>query len=499
MNAADCQGKNMETEWLSIRGIGIKPEHLFESESLEKIRRKLSLPSDELFFDALAEAVKFIYLASLAPHSLFFPGNQTVDDVWHCLLLESSVYQKLESRLGLPVAVSHSGISYEDYTNLRNSREIHEEQLSWLANYVNLFGPIRTNSIDLLPMAHAISDRLQLSLEDLNTLGFELAASDPQTLSDEQRFRFLGEYNNNHRILISRNPLELGSFLRMILRGSRLSPELLESIYCNSTALGFTAAQHFAAVERLSQATEWRLRNLVKWEQISRSNALVGLATTHLKARSKILKGELGKAGITITGKVGWVSGIGIFDYLIIGFEWGDEIKFAVIDFPDALDFDNDFYKISFRKLSCMNGSATGEIEFLNLPVSESQILDAIPLSLPNQSRKTDYLNCDVGIGMRALEECRALLLKNGFKDFQQTHEELTRKLEQQRKADPSLEAQAEKHRIIESAINFLVILSGGAALDSGHLASELNQERILLNVAGQTQPLKVKKCLSLV
>jgi len=466
----------------------IKLGEILGEAAIRLICKKHGCQNEDSLTLATAEVIRFIYLSGISGTPLFFPGDKLMDDIWHTILLETAIYRDIAKRLGLRKAPEHSGTRIEDFARSLGNTAFHELQFSWLANYVRIFGKIEQKQLPLLPMARGIADRLHLNLEQLNFLAEGcLHAPQNSSIADIKMENISNVEEDRHL---------MAQYLRGKLRETKLSPDDLESLYFESVAAGFTAAQHFFAVERLRHHPEWIQKNETLWREIQTSKKLIGLATTHLRNRDLVIKGEESDGRIRLCGSPGWVSGIGIFDQLIVGFEIQDRIDFALIDFPSLFSGPMGKAKVTLRELSALNGTGTGVIEFNGLEVNSSQLLGTRPSNANSAGYPAVvFTNCDVGIGFRALHE--SMSINGGVirEPFQQTHDKIARDLELLRKAHTDPASQAAKHDSIRDAVRFLSIVAGGAALDRDHPASRLQAGILLLDIAGQTFEAKAEKC----
>jgi len=190
------------------------------------------------------------------------------------------------------------------------------------------------------------------------------------------------------KALVARDPRALRqAFLRIMEASVGKKPAIsgseLTDIFSASTALGFTLWQHLAAMERLRAAGDWQARNPVLWKRIRRGGEFIGLATTHLAKRDNpsVRAKADGKGGITLNGVLPWVTGKGIFTQLLVGFELGDELVFALREFPRAGASSG--VRVDLIDLGRLEGTATVKIHLKDWAVRESDIVNRLqtPLS----------------------------------------------------------------------------------------------------------------------
>ena len=277
----------------------------------------------------------------------------------------------------------------------------------------------------------------------------------------------------------------------------------LESIYSASTALGFTLWQHMAAVERLLDHHEWQTQNPSLWNKISTSENLVGLGTTHLAhANGSILKGEIVADGFLITGNIPWVTGTGMFDYLLLAFETKDTRVFSIIPFPkDSKNTDSSVSVIP-HKLACINGTSTSKINFTKFLIKSEQIIFYIDKNAPRPQRQSRYLFPELGMALAALNAAEEIIIsstnsrhikaKTAIESLNNRLFTLREKIKD--KSNDVLELTFEKDELIRDSVRFLLLTAGGSAMSSSSLASRLQLETMLLDVLIQDPRLIEKK-----
>ena len=86
---------------------------VFGLEQLQKIRSKFQEISEEEFYTASLETLRYLYLAAYSDGELFFTGSKLVDDIWHCLITETEFYRAFCDRLRPNTFIEHSG-EYSD-------------------------------------------------------------------------------------------------------------------------------------------------------------------------------------------------------------------------------------------------------------------------------------------------------------------------------------------------------------------------------------------------
>lgn len=248
----------------------------FNSDFLEKLRKKYPSAGEAEFWIALRELIRYLHLTCYAPHGLFFPGTRLMDDLWHSLITETKEYQTFCHKLRPGSFIHHSGIKYDDYTTKIGSQQIHVEEASWLTSYINAFGKIDEHAFECLLMAKAIAKNINFSLAELNNYGqvlIQLSESELNNLPKNFDQYLKTEVITNAQFISEERgltKLHLRHLLHLCQGSSSLpimlTPDELEKLYGASTALAFCTAQHLAAVERLSGLQDWQKSNPKLWE-----------------------------------------------------------------------------------------------------------------------------------------------------------------------------------------------------------------------------------------
>nr|BDT28191.1 hypothetical protein BHI3_16570 [Bacteriovorax sp. HI3] len=266
----------------------------------------------------------------------------------------------------------------------------------------------------------------------------------------------------------------------------------LELVYTSSTALGFTLWQHLAAVERLQGHEEWQKNNQVLWDEILSAQKTVGLGTTHLAHAGKApLSGELINDEYLITGHIPWATGTGIFDYILLAFEAGEDRVFSIIPFPTTLKR-NENVEVLPYKLSCINGSSTSKINFTRFSIKKEQVIFLLDKKVSRPNRKSQYIFPEIGMAVSAINMAENILSTSSNPRHLKAKKEvsiLTQRLSDFRydlsrihELNPVL-VSYKKDELIRDAVRFLILIAGGSAMSSGSLPSRLLSETMLLDV----------------
>lgn len=468
---------------------------------LKKLFSKFSDHRPEEVSCALEEVIRYLQLSAASPSSIFFPGDKLTDDLWHALITETAEYRELCDKLKPGCFIDHSGMIYEDYLLRKSPAEQHEEQMSWLASYVGNFGHISGDAFRHLKLAQSLCERMNVDLPRLNALADAILLQAPPVA--DAPAKTLAEYLKGVSVeqaaLIGRNARALREAFHgaMTACGSSMTNAGLESVFSVSTALGFTIWQHLAAMERLSRAKAWRAANPEAWKNLSGGAAFAGLATTHLaKAGAPAVRARrAGKDGIALSGTLPWVTGQGIFSYLLVGFRIDDELVFALADFPGTIEAEP-----KLVELGCLEGTATVSVRLDGWIIKESQIVNRRPIGMPPPGPASAYQFPDLGIALAALSECERLAKNGGGQASLAPVRRLRARVAKLRALKTGAAQPAaifKKDECIRDAVRLLALSSGGRALTRASLAFRLQQEVLLLDAViqpAETKKLKLEK-----
>ena len=394
---------------------------IFGTKAIERVRLKFSSYEVPHLAVGLRELARFLFLGAYAPSTIFFPGDELVDNLWHSFIVETREYRELCERIRPGSFLDHSGIKYADYLKKKTPDEMHEEQLSWLASYFQCFGPIDEPAFAILNLAQSLAKHSSCGLDELNSLAQSLIRVTSQNAKSTFNYEnFLKNEIALNAHLIDQNPIILCGFIRQLAgeagrSGSELNPftnSHLESLFGVSAALAFTFWQHLAACERLANHVDWQSKNLNVWNGIRDGQALCGLATTNLaKPGGASLRGIETPDGFLINGEAPWVCGFSIFDYLLVGFETEDSICFATVPFPSRLAQTSvGAIEVVPQKMSCLNGSATVAMKFSAFVVANEFLVSRRFKSDPPVGRTSKYVIPEIGIAQEGILEVSKLV-----------------------------------------------------------------------------------------
>lgn len=481
---------------------------------LNRLQKKFTNHSPRQIVIGLRELSRYLYLVGKSGHSLFFPGNRLIDELWHSLITETAAYRIYCSNIQLNTFFEHSGIKFHDYIDLNGQQETQLEQLSWLSSYINAFGELDEDSFGMLELAKDLSEKLQLDRSGLNKFGFELLEVSKLSLPSVRSYKSIQDYCNSHIELIA-NKLDsdaelVGREIKNILslkalleskHEAILNNQELEAIFGSSVCLGFSIWQHLAAVERLSGLNDWQIRNADLWADIKSGKKTCGLATTHLaKKGGSPLNGIETLDGFVIRGEAPWVSGIEYFEKLIVGFETAEEIVFALIDFPKAA-LSEPSLKVEPLQLSSMNGTATGKLSFIDFKIPTYSLISRRSSSTPASPRVTGYKMPELGIAKAAVGRLRTRLETQRSPEIFKALELLQARLDKvdisRHSSDESINFPFEMSEIVRDSLRLLALAEGGSALKGESFVSRTLLNTMLLDAVFQspaTLSLKLQK-----
>ncbi|GAB2872006.1 hypothetical protein GCM10027093_04540 [Paraburkholderia jirisanensis] len=121
------------------------------------------------------ECLRYLYLLSVYPQQLmglFLPVEQSIDDVWHYLILQTREYRALCEE-GLPgrIFIEHRSLPYAEYQQEPRREHLIEEALRWLPLYRDTFGAFDEHGLPYWTMARFLRDQIGLSNAQIAALG----------------------------------------------------------------------------------------------------------------------------------------------------------------------------------------------------------------------------------------------------------------------------------------------------------------------------------------
>lgn len=131
--------------------------------------------SDEREADhRVVECLRFLYLISAFPEALsglFLPVEQSIDDVWHFLILQTREYRELcEKRLPGRFFIEHRSVPYAEYQKAPSREELAEQALRWIPLYCGTFGPFDEHGARHWTMVRFLREQMGLSLDQIAAL-----------------------------------------------------------------------------------------------------------------------------------------------------------------------------------------------------------------------------------------------------------------------------------------------------------------------------------------
>lgn len=485
--------------------------------TIQTVRKKISDPTDLELTNYLRELMRFLYLAANSPSSIFFPGDQIMDNVWHELILETANYRTLCNKFKSGRFLDHNSITFDEYVSLQGNEAVHSEQCSWLASYLLNFGPIEPSAFKILNLAKTLANKMNANLDQLNAFGQFIVESQPKLVPHPFSFdRYVEEFVGANANQIDKDPGLLGQCIKEIILGLQqtepnslvlLTLEQLEKLFSKSTALAFTLWQHLGATEKLSEVEEWQQRNPDLWRKIASGETLCGLATTNLgKPGGAGIRGQESEDGFILNGVAPWVCGNGIFSHLVVGFETDDSVVFSVIDAPVGSTITAmKNTEAVLHSLSCLNGSATYQLKFANQQISKSTVVNRKFKSGSPQIRPSRYVIPELGIAMGVIEEIDRISNISNHPKQVFVKESLAKLVDRliairkMRKSGESLDVLIPiRDELIRDSIRLLCLATGAGALTKDSLVSRLQLELILLDSVVQMPTVISKKIRSL-
>lgn len=131
---------------------------------------------------ALEEFLKFAILASYFGN-IFIPCTRDIDQIWHKFILETRDYFAFCDRIKPGNYLHHSGVTYDDYCEMKPGEKVIEEDVSVLASYWQNFGPFTEKTIGYWHFGNVLRLRHGMTIDDFNEMISKMA-----TAGDKQEF-----------------------------------------------------------------------------------------------------------------------------------------------------------------------------------------------------------------------------------------------------------------------------------------------------------------------
>lgn len=465
-----------------------------------KIHKKFSDYNDDYLVLLVRETLRYLQLSVYKESSLFFPGNMALDDIWHCFILESDFYFRLCEFIGSEGIITHSGITYEDYQLELSPEELHEEHLSWLVSYVQNFGPIDKEAAEVLILVKDMVEYLSSDLNSLNELAITLLKVSGLSKKDPVAWEDLISQMKKDIFRLDHSPKAIEQAIRDVLhnenKGSNLylSNGKLRDLFRVSGCLGFTMWQNLSAFERLFHSPNWQSKNKMVWDQVSSSNALLGLGVTHLMKEDCPLVGIEKEGTFEVSGEIPWISGIGLFQYFLIGFRIDNHNYIVHIESEKLLNEKN--IKKNTLDLVAFHGTNSVRLKIDRLEIPKSSLVVKFKLGEKSQNYLTKYVFPETGMARRALEEVNSINPNNDDiilldKALSELESKAEKAIEESNYGD-FFDLYVKRDSLINNCIRTLALYEGGKAMTTEGLSGLLNKQSLLLDIV--IQPAKVKQ-----
>jgi hypothetical protein len=114
------------------------------------------------------ECLRYLYLVSAHPaqlSGLFLPVEQSIDEIWHYLILQTREYRVLcEERLPGGFFIEHRSVSYNEYGQAPSRETLIEQSLRWLPLYREAFGAFSETASRHWTMVRFLREEMGLPL-----------------------------------------------------------------------------------------------------------------------------------------------------------------------------------------------------------------------------------------------------------------------------------------------------------------------------------------------
>jgi hypothetical protein len=471
------------------------------------LRRKFPALRPGELTTVVEELVKYLLLAADA-ETLFFPGDQLMDDVWHALIVETRLYVELCERICPGRFLHHSGETIESYVDRLGAPRAKEEQLSWLASYVAAFGGFSAEAVEHLTLARHFMTELGLDLGGLNRmakhLGVVAAQGRAAPTSALQMLADLGTADGDRfdtdRFALARALRDLMS----VATDEELSPEsevgnaVLERAYAVSGALGFTLLQTVTALERVLGATDWCSANSELAAAFHARRSLIGLATTHLAKRGGPgIRGERVDGGYVLTGTAPWVTGFGIFEHLAVGSMADDGARVQVVA---AFQNGRGVVVKHGARLVAMEATNTVSVHFERFRVEDRDVLlrreGPVDVTIVPPSRFPELGLADAALAL--CEETGRPATDSAVREAAERLKAWVADIRHLVRANPPAGSERlvwDQTEVIRQATRLAVMCSAGSGMRLGSTANRLVREAMILDAVYQPRPVWETKC----
>lgn len=284
------------------------------------------------------------------------------------------------------------------------------------------------------------------------------------------------------------------------------SGEDIKTLFGVSVPVAFTMCQHLAAIERLQNTTDWKVKNEAVLKSIEKAETLVGLGTTHLASPlGNLLEGKIEANHISVNGKIPWASGQQLFDKLVIGFRTEEELIFALIDFPKT---ETPHHKIFPHELTIMNSTNSVALELKDLKIDKKDIISRRELTAPAKPWPTQYWHSEIGIAKECFYKIEEWLKNTQHpksKNVEIALKELKNQVDAIEKIEKNLPSEDDNNQttmqiqnLINNSLRLLILARGSSILKNGFDILLLQSQSNLLDLWIQSPDLINAKIRSL-
>lgn len=122
------------------------------------------------------EVCKYLSIISELDGSRFIPLTREADEVWHEMIVQTAPYAQFCRELPSGNFIHHESIGMDGYSERVGFRESISQFLSWVPEYTKRFGPFTPEAAEHWAVVNFLRDEVGMSLSDINSLDFEVAA-----------------------------------------------------------------------------------------------------------------------------------------------------------------------------------------------------------------------------------------------------------------------------------------------------------------------------------
>lgn len=175
--SVNCEIKNAQNVKVAIGNLRALIGDEIYAEALDYTLREAGGTEAEAE-QRVIECLRFLYLVSAFPQQLgglFIPVEQTIDDVWHYLILQTREYRAFcEQKLPGQFYIEHRSMPYGQYVQEPAREQQVVEALRWLPLYRATFGEFDEYSAPYWTMVRFLREQMAMSLSHINALHGEM-------------------------------------------------------------------------------------------------------------------------------------------------------------------------------------------------------------------------------------------------------------------------------------------------------------------------------------